>query len=204
MAVKGVKLGEMQARLLKKIEELTLYTLQQQREIELLKKWGLQIKDILYERIKQRFSSMSMSTQGLLEPVALEFSPKELELLRSSLETLRELNFEIDEMGKDSYYVKGIPIILGRMLEPEYIHDIINDLINIRKEKEHDIIKDKMIQTMACKAAIKAGKPLNIPEIQQLLRELYGIENPFTCAHGRPTIISLTDIQLQKLFKRIV
>ena len=65
-------------------------------------------------------------------------------------------------------------------------------------------IKDKMIQIMACKAAIKAGKPLNIPEIQQLLNELYSIENPYTCAHGRPTIISLSDNQLRKLFKRIV
>jgi DNA mismatch repair protein MutL len=159
---------------------------------------------IMYERISKKYGSNSMSTQELLEPLALELSPKELGLLRTNLGTLKELNFVIDELGNDSYYVKGIPIILGRLQEPEFIHDIINDLISLTKEKEPTIIKDKMIQIMACKAAIKAGKPLNIPEIQQLLRELHTIENPYTCAHGRPTIISLTENQLKKLFKRIV
>jgi DNA mismatch repair protein MutL len=107
-------------------------------------------------------------------------------------------------MGDNAYFVKGIPIILGRLQDPDFIHDMINDLIAITKGKEVEIIKEKMIQIMACKAAIKAGKPLTIPEIQDLLHELYQLENPYTCAHGRPTIISMTDFQLKKLFKRIV
>jgi DNA mismatch repair protein MutL len=159
---------------------------------------------IMYERIKKRYSASTMATQTLLEPVALELSLKEQELLKNNLKMLRELSFTIDELGQNSYYVKSIPIILGRMQEPELIHDIINDLISITKEKESDIIKDKMIQVMACKSAIKAGRPMNIPEIQQLLSELYTLNNPYTCAHGRPTIISMNEIQLKKLFKRIV
>jgi DNA mismatch repair protein MutL len=159
---------------------------------------------IMYERIKHRYQASSMSTQELLEPVALELSPKEVGLLKSNIDTLKDLNFVIDELGDNSFYVKGIPIILGQLQEPEIIHDIINDLISLTKEKESDIIKDKMIQVMACKAAIKAGKILNMPEIQQLVRELYSIKNPYTCAHGRPTIISMTEVQLKKLFKRIV
>jgi DNA mismatch repair protein MutL len=81
---------------------------------------------------------------------------------------------------------------------------MINDMLVSTKEKKTEVIKDKLIQIMACKAAIKAGKKLNIPEIQRLLLELYTIENPYTCAHGRPTIIAMTENQLEKLFKRIV
>jgi len=159
---------------------------------------------IMYEKIKQRYSDLSMSTQELLNPTALELTPKELGFLRTNIDMLRELSFVIDEMGNNNYFVKGIPIILGKLQDPEFIHDIINDLIMVTKEKEPEIIKDKMIQIMACKAAIKAGKPLTIPEINQLLRELYSIEHPYTCAHGRPTIISMSETQLKKMFKRIV
>ena len=156
------------------------------------------------EKIKKRYSDSSMGAQELLEPVALELTLKEQGFLKSNLKTLEDLSFVIDEMGENSYYVKSIPIILGKLQEPEFIHDIINDLILVTKEKEQEIIKDKMIQIMACKAAIKAGKPLTIPELQQLVNELYTIENPYTCAHGRPTIISMTETQLKKMFKRIV
>jgi DNA mismatch repair protein MutL len=159
---------------------------------------------IMYEKIKNRYNNSNMSTQELLSPVELELAPKELGLLKSNLNILKKLNFEIAELGDNNFYVKGIPIILGRLQDRELIHDIINDLISITTEKQHDIIKDKMMQIMACKAAIKAGKSMTIPEIQQLLNELYSIENPYTCAHGRPTIISLSDTQLRKLFKRIV
>ena len=159
---------------------------------------------IMYERIKARYSDSSMATQELLEPVSLEFTLKELGFLKNNLEILHALSFVIDEMGNNSYYVKSIPVILGQLQDPEFIHDIINDLIMVTKEKEQDIIKDKMIQIMACKAAIKAGKPLTIHEMQQLLLELCEIENPFTCAHGRPTIISMSETQLKKMFKRIV
>lgn len=159
---------------------------------------------IMYEKIKQKYSDSSMSTQELLNPISLELTPKELGFLKTNLDMLRELNFVIDEMGNNNYFVKGIPIILGKLQNPEFIHDIINDLIMVTKEKEPEIIKDKMIQIMACKAAIKAGKPLSIPEINQLLRELYSIEHPYTCAHGRPTIISMSETQLKKMFKRIV
>ncbi len=159
---------------------------------------------IMYERIKQRYNDSTMSTQELLEPVELELSPKELGLLKTNIETFRDLNFLIDELGNNNYFVKGIPIILGRLQSPEFIHDIINDLIIASKEKEQEIIKDKMIQIMACKSAIKAGKPLTIPEMYNLIRDMDGIENPYHCAHGRPTIISISELQLKKMFKRIV
>jgi len=159
---------------------------------------------IMYERIKNRYETLNMSTQELLEPIELELAPRELGLLRTNIDMLSELHFAIDEMGENRFYVKGIPIILGRIQSPEVIHDIINDLLLATKDPEHDQIKDKMMQIMACKAAIKAGKPMNIPEINQLLRDLYDINNPYTCAHGRPTIISVTENQLRKLFKRIV
>ena len=159
---------------------------------------------IMYEKIKDRYSSENMSTQELLDPIELELSPREIGLLKTNLDTLKALNFAIDELGNNSFFVKGIPIILGQLQEPEFIHDIINDLISFTKEKKPEMIKDKMIQLMACKAAIKAGKALNMPEIQQLLLELYTINDPYTCAHGRPTIISMTETQLKKLFKRIV
>ncbi len=159
---------------------------------------------IMYEKIKHRYNAMSMSTQELLEPVELELTPKERGLLQNNLDIFKELNFVIDELGRNSYFVKGIPIILGRLQAPEILHDIINGLINVTKEKEPERIKEEMIQIMACKAAIKAGKSLSLFEIRELLGELYSIENPYTCAHGRPTIISVTDNQLRKLFKRIV
>lgn len=159
---------------------------------------------IMYEKIKQKYFNMTMAIQELLEPIELELSPRELGFLKTSLSTLEELQFIIDELGENKFYVKGIPIILGRLQDPEFIHDIINDLISLTQDKKPEIIKDKMIQIIACKAAIKAGKVMNIPEIQQLLSDLYSIDNPYTCAHGRPTIISMNETQLKKLFKRIV
>jgi DNA mismatch repair protein MutL len=157
---------------------------------------------IQFEKIQNKYETMSMQAQKLISPIQLELTPKEINALESFIENLKAMNFEIEPFGRNTYQVRAVPVVLGRVEDREAVHDIISDLLEMGKVKDESILNEKIIQIMACRSAIKTGDPLNMTEMHSLIQELYSLKNPYSCAHGRPTIISLTDNQLEKWFHR--
>jgi DNA mismatch repair protein MutL len=157
---------------------------------------------IQFEKIRNKYETSSMQSQKLISPIQLELTPKEINALDSFIDKLKAMNFEIEPFGRNTYQVRAVPVVLGRVEDREAVHDIISDLLELGKVKDESILNEKIIQIMACRSAIKTGDPLNLTEMHSLIQELYSLKNPYSCAHGRPTIISLTDKQLEKWFHR--
>jgi DNA mismatch repair protein MutL len=154
---------------------------------------------VMYERV---LDSKDMGWQELLNPVTLELNPKEKIILEEFIPFLEEVGFSISEFGPSTYVVTTVPTIFGRMESPDVIHDIVSDLLSVGRIKDDTEIYDHVFSTMACRAAIKAGAVCNKDQMADLIRQLKKCKNPYTCPHGRPTMISFTREELDRMFKR--
>ncbi len=154
---------------------------------------------VMYEQIKSRDDR---GWQELLTPVTLELSSREKMLLEEYIPHLEEIGFAISEFGPNSYVVTAVPGFLGRIEQVDTVHDMITDLLSSGKVKGDTGLYDSLCKTMACRAAIKAGAVCSMEQMSDLISQLDRTENPYTCPHGRPTMISFTRAELDKLFKR--
>ncbi|MEA2004104.1 MAG: DNA mismatch repair endonuclease MutL, partial [archaeon] len=159
---------------------------------------------VLYEKFMKMHSSGDVKTQDLINIQIIELPPKESLILSSNIEEFSKYGFIIEPFGKDTYTVRTIPVMLGTVRSKDLIKDIIEDFINFSKSDRLSDICEKIIITMACKSAIKGGDELTMHSIKKLLDELSKTDNPFTCPHGRPTMISMSVSELEKKFKRVV
>ncbi|MEZ5334539.1 MAG: hypothetical protein R2741_04510 [Methanolobus sp.] len=154
---------------------------------------------IMYEEV---LKMQDLGWQELITPVTLDLSQKEKAIIEDFIPQLEEMGFSISEFGPKSYVVTTVPSIFGKLEETDVIHDIISDLLSVGRVKEDTERYDLLCSTMACRAAIKAGAVCNTKQMEELIRQLMKCNNPYTCPHGRPTMISFTMDELAKLFKR--
>ena len=155
---------------------------------------------ILYDRILAQWSQKEVEVQGLLQPITIEFSPREEETLRASKEFLAEFGFAIEPFGNRSYLIRAIPALVARA----NIIEIISALIDSLASKESlNPWEEKIAQSLACHGAIRAGQQLSNEEMRELIKQLEQTKQPRTCPHGRPTMIHLNSHQLEKEFGRI-
>ncbi|MCT4596286.1 MAG: DNA mismatch repair endonuclease MutL [Vallitalea sp.] len=159
---------------------------------------------VLYERILNKLnnSDSEAMSQGLLQPIIVHVSIKEKQLITEYKQVFNDIGFEIEEFGKDAYAIRSVPYIFAKSMSAEQFIEMLDKLDDKYDNKKYDIILND-IATMACKAAVKAHDKMSIKEYEKLLDELLELENPYTCPHGRPTIISMTRYELEKKFKRI-
>lgn len=158
---------------------------------------------ILFERFSKAMP-MQTHTQELLTPITLELLPKECGVLNENLMLLKELGFIIEPFGRNTFQVRGVPSILEGLESKESIQNIVKDLTEIGQTRIKGELREKVISSIACHSAFKAGKALSRNEIELLIKELRDLDDPYTCPHGRPTIISITQRELEKKFKRVV
>ena len=157
---------------------------------------------VLYERFMKSFNESSVMSQRLIEPVMLNLTESEIETINKNLDLLNKAGFEVERITERDFALKGVPFIFKN---PESL-SFFNNIIDILGEKQLNSVMDTKIlsvATMACKAAVKANDRLSIQEATALINEILKLENPFSCPHGRPTIIELTKYELEKKFKRI-
>lgn len=157
---------------------------------------------ILYENYYSQFNETGIHKQFLLAPYIIELSINEKELVLQNIQLFNNLGFEIEDFGGTSISLRTIP---NNFINKNY-KEIIEELISNLQSYENDKLKsiDKIIYTIACKNAIKAGDKLNYKEMHSLIEQLRTCNNPFTCPHGRPTMIKFSYIDLEKKFKRIM
>lgn len=141
--------------------------------------------------------------QLLEPPVILTLSMGEADLLNRYMDDFKRMGFEFESFGGKEYALRGVPSDLYGFTEKEMVTELLDELSGEASRMRTDMIGDR-IATMACKAAVKGNMRISFKEADALIEELLQAENPYTCPHGRPTIISMTKTELEKKFKRIV
>lgn len=159
---------------------------------------------IRFEELKRKYKENESLAQFLLSPVVVEVTNQEVKLIEENKEKLFRLGFSFENFGNNSIILRSVPVKLSDNASiKESFLDILDFLLADRK-KENILIEEEALYTLACKAAVKANKKLDELEIKKLLDDLSKIDNPYTCPHGRPTIVKITKYELEKMFKRIV
>ncbi|MDD2480966.1 MAG: DNA mismatch repair endonuclease MutL [Lutispora sp.] len=157
---------------------------------------------IIYEELMIRSKQKNIDQQPLLMPIIIELTPKEKNLVEAGIDILNQLGFDIEFFGENSLAVRQVPIILGQPCSGAMISELLDTINEYRKD--FSAIYGKTIIQMACKSAIKAGESLTNKEIEELITKLFNTEQPYTCPHGRPTVITLGKNEIEKKFKRII
>jgi DNA mismatch repair protein MutL len=155
---------------------------------------------ILYDRISAQWAQKEVEVQGLLQPITIEFSPREEETLRASKEFLAEFGFTIEPFGNRSYVIRAIPALMARANIIEIISALLD---NLASKESPNPWEEKIAQSLACHGAIRAGQQLSNEEMRELIKQLEQTKQPRACPHGRPTMIHLSSHQLEKEFGRI-
>lgn len=158
---------------------------------------------IMYEKLRDKYRNNESLSQMLLAPVVIELTNKEVKLLEAESEFFAKLGFIYEDFGNNCIIVRAVPYIMDQNTVKQGFLDII-DYFQRTHEGEYKTVADETLYTIACKAAVKANKKLGDLEIQSLMDELEKMENPYTCPHGRPTILKITKYEIEKMFKRIV
>ncbi|KPU44847.1 DNA mismatch repair protein MutL [Oxobacter pfennigii] len=156
---------------------------------------------ILYERYKSSFEKGVIQSQQLIAPFVVELTLKEVAAIKDNPEILTRLGFDFEFFGNNSVMLRSAPMIFGVPQLKKLFLELV-DLLNEEEGNNKGII-DSMMCTMACKSAVKANDKLSILEMEGLINKLRLTPNPYTCPHGRPVIIKLTQNELEKKFKRI-
>ncbi|MBS9775520.1 MAG: DNA mismatch repair endonuclease MutL [Fusobacterium sp.] len=152
---------------------------------------------ILYEKLKQEYSTKAMSKQNLLVPIRMELNPLEKQLVLDNLEIFSDFAYEIDDFDKNEILLRSTPVMNLRASNESIIREIID---NILKNKDTDI-RENILVSMSCKGAIKANHKLTMEEMYSMVAKLHEV-GKYTCPHGRPIIVKLSQTDLEKLFKR--
>jgi DNA mismatch repair protein MutL len=157
---------------------------------------------ILFEEFMNRFKEENMVSQKLLLPQMLNLTPSEIEVLRENQSLLEGFGFEFETFGQNQYALKAVPYLLKEPSGAGFFTEILDSLSEQKIRSVYDM-KLLAVATMACKAAVKGHDRLSFQEAEAMIGRLLKLENPFTCPHGRPTIIEMTKYELEKKFKRI-
>lgn len=157
---------------------------------------------ITYERLKERFDQDGIKVQPLLVPLALSVSEREAQWVEDEGESLMALGLEMERSGKGSIAVRAVPTLLKNGDAEQLVRDVLADVL----EKGHSsLIKERLnevLATMACHGSIRANRPMSLPEMNALLRDMEATERSGQCNHGRPTWTQLSMHELDRLFMR--
>ena len=156
---------------------------------------------INYEKYFTEMKKVKHDTTALLVPIKIELPTDEAIRLKHNIGVLLDMGFEIEEFGINTFIVRVHPTWLPTYMAEEAIRKIINIVIE-KEEFDYGKFIEHVAITLACKMSIKANDFITMEDIEILLENLRNTKNPFTCPHGRPTIISYSKYDLEKLFKR--
>jgi len=152
----------------------------------------------LYELLKKDLTNPKTATQSLLAPIHVTLSPNEMHLALSQKETLEQSGFIFDEFGVNTILLRSVPKIFHKQMKPEFFTDVLSSI-----HKSTDIADSIMIR-MSCRAADKAGDDLSDEKIKSIIRQVASEGHKYSCPHGRPIFVRISQMELEKMFKRRV
>lgn len=159
---------------------------------------------VLYERTLKGMKTREFTSQYISPPIILSLSMQEAQVLQENMERFTRIGFEIEPFGGEEYAVRAIPDNLFGIAKKELLLEMLDDLADGISTSMTPELIDEKVASMSCKAAVKGNNRLSAQEADALIGELLLLENPYHCPHGRPTIIAMTQRELEKKFKRIV
>ena len=157
---------------------------------------------IMYEKVKKNFySDEEKDSQIMLLPDIINLSHKEKDIVRENTELFKKAGFIFEEFGENTIRLIGVPSLCMELDTKELFLQLLDEIdtvaITATQEKE-----EKFISTVACKAAVKANMKLTKEEVDNLMKQLLVLRNPFTCPHGRPTAIEMSKYEIERKFSR--
>jgi len=156
---------------------------------------------VVYEFLLSSIESGKEISQTLLTPLVVNLTVTEQRVMEENRETLDKSGFRIEPFGKSSFALRSLPTVLGVAQGESSLRNILGDLAQMAPEKKLGL---DVIWRVACHTAVRAGDPMSQGQMRQLLSELMRTKSPYTCEHGRPTMIVLSPTDLERLFKRRV
>ena len=157
---------------------------------------------VMYEKYKAEYTGENIAIQTLLTPEILELTSTEMDLVLDNIDTFQKLGFIVEEFGQNSIIIRGVPILFGKPQLKSSFLELIDSLKN-NVNNSYEVKIDKIMK-IACTKAIKSGDKISEIEIESLIEQLKNTKNPYTCPHGRPTIIEISKKDIEKEFKRIM
>lgn len=159
---------------------------------------------VKYERLMKQFHEKSVISQRLMPPIIVSLTGQEESILHTYEDAFAQLGFEIEAFGGNEYALRSVPVDLYGCSERELFLAVLDELSQETGNRGSFQVIEEKIASMSCKAAVKGNNRLSLQEAEQLIDELLTLDNPYNCPHGRPTIITMTETDLEKKFKRIV
>ena len=156
---------------------------------------------VLYERALARFATSMRSTQQLLFPYTLELPAADFALLTELLPDFDMLGFDIKPFGRNTVVIEGVPPDAHTGSEGKIVEEMLA-LYTEYRQNDPTHVRDNLAKSYSCKSAIKAGDPLNEPEMRSLIDQLFATSMPYVCPHGRPIVLRISIEELDRRFGR--
>ena len=160
---------------------------------------------IRYEQLLTMYKKSKIQIQELLHPITFQLTKDQIAFMSDYLPQLKKMGIEFELFGGDTYIVRRLPVIMDLLKTDadlqSFIDEMKKEVVSLKNVSDRI---DLIIKTMACHSVIRSGDPVSVNRIVAILRDLSACQNPFTCPHGRPTIIKISEKSLEKEFGRIV
>lgn len=180
----------------------TYIILEMDRELYILDQHAAHER-ILYEKIKKNYYSDNgeKDSQLMLLPDIINLSHKEMDIAKDNMEMFEKAGFMLEEFGENTIKLTGVPNICIQLDTKELFLETLDEINTVARTAKQEI-EERFIATVACKAAVKANMALGKEEVDSLMTELLKLPNPFTCPHGRPTVIKMSKYDIERKFSR--
>ena len=157
---------------------------------------------IMYEKIKKNYySDGPKESQLMLLPDIITLTHKEMGIAKDNMQLFEKAGFTLEEFGENTIKISGVPNICIDLETKELFLETLDEINTVARTAKQEI-EEKFIATLACKSAVKANMALTKQEVDNMMRQLLVLPNPFTCPHGRPTAIKMSKIDIEKKFSR--
>ena len=157
---------------------------------------------IMYERVKANYyNDENKDSQLMLLPDIINLSHKDMQIAKDNMKIFEKAGFILEEFGENTIKLSGVPTVCLDLDTKELFLETLDEINTVARTAKQEI-EEKFIATIACKAAVKANMALTKEEVENLMKQLLVLKNPFTCPHGRPTAIRMTKADIEKKFSR--
>ena len=154
---------------------------------------------IRFEMYMSKYKANDISVQMLIDPIIMDLDANDMDTVRKNIDVFSSFGFLVEEFGHRSISIRGLPNTFGEPESKRFIYELIDGLGKI--DNIYDTKYDEIAE-IACKSAIKGNDKISIEEGKHLIGQLEECSNPYTCPHGRPTMVKMTRYEIEKLFKR--
>ncbi|WP_368346949.1 DNA mismatch repair endonuclease MutL [Peptostreptococcus anaerobius] len=154
---------------------------------------------IRFEMYMSKYKANDISVQMLIDPIIMDLDANDMDTVRKNIDVFSSFGFLVEEFGHRSISIRGLPNTFGEPESKRFIYELIDGLGKI--DNIYDTKYDEIAE-IACKSAIKGNDKISIEEVKHLIGQLEECSNPYTCPHGRPTMVKMTRYEIEKLFKR--